>query len=112
MTKYGGEMTNALFPFIKPGPAADFPALGPHAPQKAHFNRPFANLTVVKVHQGSLLTLSVIDWSSLSSDLRQRIRGITSFERFDVAQTRPVLLCAHMLLCVQLVIIEHPLALK
>lgn len=38
MTKYGEEMTNALFPFIKPGPAAVFPALGPHAPQKAHFN--------------------------------------------------------------------------
>lgn len=55
----------------------------------------FSNLAVVKVHQASL----VIDWSSLSSDLRQRIRGITSFERFDVTRPRPVLLCSYTLMC-------------
>lgn len=34
-----------------------------------------------------------MDWSSLSSDLRQRIRGITSFEMFDVTRPRPSLPC-------------------
>lgn len=60
------------------------------------------NLAVVKVHRGSSLTSRaqfVIDRGSLSSDLRQRIRGITSFEWFDATRPGSVLLYAATLGC-------------
>lgn len=58
------------------------------------------NLAVVKVHRRWSLTSHarfVIDRGSLSSDLRQRIRGITSFEWFDATRPGSVLLYASAL---------------
>lgn len=111
VTKYGEEMTNALFPFIKAGPTTLLPR-HLHARRHAYTHLKCAsaasacrapcslNLAVVKVHRRWSLTSHarfVIDRGSLSSDLRQRIRGITSFEWFDATRPGSVLLYASTL---------------
>lgn len=71
VTKYGEEMTNALFPFIKLGPTAVFHAdalLCSHKNTHTHIlgvislvfvQSPFTNHAMAQVHEGSLPTLSL-----------------------------------------------------